>query len=100
MKKKVVLEVGSNIVSINDVNSDKIYAAYNLNLGHCLYITANEEGYYTTWIYADQLFDSCYGPYDNIQKVISEMVEDGLIVYEFDTELEVSEWIKETCESF
>ena len=94
MKRKVVLEISENEVYINDMYNDCILAAYALGDGHVMIITKIDFEYRSVWLYTDQMQNYIYQGSD-IKRIVTEMIDDGLTVYQFEDEIDFSKWLEE-----
>jgi len=93
MKRKVVKQ-SEALVAIDDTNDDeKIYAFWSSNDNYSIIIRSSDVGYYTTWLFADQIQEDCYGPYNTLHTMLESLLADGHEVYEFSGESEYADWI-------
>ena len=97
MKKKVVTQIENDaLIAIGDTyDNGNIYAFWSKCDNYSIVVRSNDDGYYTNWLYADQMQEEYYGPYSSLHKILKAILEDGHEVFEFHDELEFIEWIRE-----
>jgi hypothetical protein len=100
MKKLVVKGENRSHVDVKNVSTDMIYATWISEFGHTMIITkihgSMETQFQTVWLYADMLPNYCYSSPD-LKTLITEMIDDGIDVFEFECEQDMFEWITKKC---
>jgi len=94
VQRKVILEMSGDEIHIDDMYDDCILAAYVEGDGHVMILTTIEDEYRSVWLYTDKMQNFNYSGKD-LKEIVKEMVEDKLEVYQFDDEIEFSDWLQE-----
>jgi hypothetical protein len=93
--KKIVLDTDHNVVPVSEVNAELIYAGIVDKEIITIVYNSQLSVYQTNWLHA---YKMQYNRYEHValEKVIEEMLNDGIQVYEFELEEEFGAWIVES----
>jgi hypothetical protein len=92
--KKVIQINNEDTLTIDQCDTDMIYAAVAAEDGHIIIVTQPEEDkFITSWLYTDRLWDHNYSA-DTLEEILEQMLNDNYEVVALDGEEELADWLK------
>lgn len=86
-------------VTTDNLDDDKIYAAYAKEEGHIILITLISRVYRTVWLFPEQLQNHRYEN-ESLIGIIEYMLSDGYEIFQFEDEMDFTEWVRGVYSSF
>lgn len=93
--KRVIIRQKEMTVETDDLRTDYIYAAYANGDGHILFVCSVNDKclpFETQVLYADGSRNHFYRG-RNLDDITTQMIEDGLEVYQFKDEMDFANWL-------
>jgi len=102
MKKVILKTKEPSEITIDHINDDMIYAMYHHEFGQTFVLTRDPQdlttddpsrlAYYTTQLYADP--PEFYAHSTSLIALIEDLIGDGYEVFQFDDELDFTDWLR------
>ena len=92
MKRRVILDIEPGVVRAKQAIEANIYG-FRVIDGEIYIVIKDDDRYITTHLYADDEVQNNIYEKGDLTALISEILEDGFTVFEFETKEEFAEWI-------
>jgi hypothetical protein len=94
--KKVIQVNDDYTMSVDQCDTDMIYASLVPDDGHIIVVTQLEENkFVTNWLYPDRMICGHLYSSDSLSDILEQMLNDDYEVFALDGEEELADWIKE-----